>query len=330
MISQTRRRRRRAAQFRRFRKAFLRADGRFSDRAGAALFLDSPLGGKPLNHLSTPALAFCLSLALAGCGGGGSDASVTSAPPVAAASVVAALTGTTCATSGNTDVLGGLAFQTSHRINARDYGCLIVRKDAGHPVFDGQESARFEVRPGDCSATASYDDCTQDRSRHEINETTQAPTNGKTLVYTTHLFIPEQAQLRPRGKNTMFLTQINVVDGEDYGTLAYLEVAENGDLLVRTDKDFGFDIRSQVPVAANPFGRWIEIRWEIKSSTGPDGSLKVYVDGVLKVDESRPTLPTATAANRLKIGIYNVFKSRALEPYGNQVVYFDGIARVMR
>ena len=284
-----------------------------------------------MNNPIPPALALALAVALAGCGGGGAAPALPEVvTPAASAPATAVLTGTSCATRTNTDALGGLALQTSHRVNARDYGCLIVRKDAGHPVFDGAESARFEVRDGDCSATATYDDCTQDRSRHEINETTVAPSNGTTLVYTTHLFIPEQARLKPRGRNTMFLTQINVVDGDDYGTLAYLEVADNGELWVRTDKGFSFGIEQQYPVHANPVAKWIKITWEIKSSTGADGYLKVYVDDVLKVNESRPTLPSATASNRLKIGIYNVFRSRATEPYGTQVVYFDGISRSVR
>lgn len=128
----------------------------------------------------------------------------------------------------------------------------------------------------------------------------------------------------------MFLTQINVVDGEFYGTLACLEVAESGELWVRTDKGFSFEIERQYPVYSNPIGKWIKLTWEIRSSTGPDGYLKVDVDDVLKVNESRPTLPSATSVNRLKIGIYNVFRSRALEPCGNQVVYFDGIAKTVR
>ncbi len=268
-------------------------------------------------------LALGLVFALAGCGGGGSDG----ASPVAAS---AADTGTSCAVNNNTDVLGGLAFQTSHRINAQVYGCQIVRKDAGHPVFDDAESARFEVRAGDCSATSTYDDCAQDRSRHEINETTQAPTVGKTLVYTTRLFIPDQERFKPRGRNTMFLTQINVVDGGDYGTLAYLEVVDGGALWVRTDKGFTFEIERQYPVVADAFGKWIKVTWEIRSSTGADGFLKVYVDDVLKVNESRATLPSAAATVRLKVGIYNVFRSRALEPYGNQVAYFDGVTKAVR
>ena len=115
-----------------------------------------------------------------------------------------------------------------------------------------------------------------------------------------------------------------------YGTLAYLEVADNGDLLVRSDTGFTFGIEKKYPVYSNPVGKWIKVGWEIRSSTGPDGYLKVYVDDVLKVNESRPTLPSATASNRLRVGIYNVFLSKALEPYGNQVVYFDGISKSVR
>lgn len=287
-----------------------------------------------MNNLTPTVLALCLAVAVAGCGGGGSgpDAFASAEAPAPAAPVApASLTGSSCATGANTDVFGGLTFQTSHRLNARDYGCLIVRKDAGHPVFDGAESARFEVRAGDCNASASYDDCTQDRSRHEINEITQLPTNGRTLAYTTHVYIPRQANFKPHGKNTLFLTQINFVDtGDVYGTLAYLEVADNGDLLVRSDTGFTFGIEKKYPVYSNPVGKWIKVGWEIRSSTGPDGYLKVYVDDVLMVNESRPTLPSATAANRLRLGIYNVFLSKALEPYGNQVVFFDGISKSVR
>lgn len=231
----------------------------------------------------------------------------------------------------NQDVLGGLTFQNAHRINAPSHACTIVRAEAGHPVHGGAESARFEVRRGDCSASVSFDDCTNDRSRSEINETTVEPTNGKTLVYTTHLFIPAVKRIKPLGKNTLFFTQINFVDDFGlYGTLAYLEVGEDGGLLVRTDKGFTFDIQAKYPVLSNPYDRWIKLTWEIKSSVGPDGYIKVYVNDVLKVSESRPTLPHVTATNRLKFGIYNVFMVRALEPYFTQVVYFDSVSKIVR
>ncbi len=231
----------------------------------------------------------------------------------------------------NHDVLGGLTFQNAHRINAPSHACTIVRADAGHPVHSAAESARFEVRPGDCSASVSFDDCSNDRSRSEINETTVEPTNGKTLVYTTHLFIRAVERIKPLGKNTLFLTQVNFVDDFGlYGTLAYLEVGQDGGLLVRTDKGFSFDIQAKYPILSNPYDRWIKLTWEIRSSVGPDGYIKVYVDDVLKVSESRPTLPHVTATNRLKVGIYNVFLSRALEPYFTQVIYFDSISKMVR
>ena len=238
---------------------------------------------------------------------------------------------TSCAVKNNQDVLGGLAFQNAHRINAPGHACTIVLADKGHPVHSGSESARFEVRPGDCSASASFDDCINDRSRSEINETTVEPTHGKTLLYTTHLFIPAVKRLKPLGKNTLFLTQINFVDDFGlYGTLAYLEVGEDGGLLVRTDKGFTYDIHAKYPVLANPYDKWIKLAWEIRSSVGPDGFIKVYVNDVLKVHESRPTLPHLTATNRLKFGIYNVFMVRALKPYFTQVVYFDSVSKIVR
>lgn len=115
-----------------------------------------------------------------------------------------------------------------------------------------------------------------------------------------------------------------------YGTLAYLEVGDDGGLLVRTDKGFTYDIQTKYPVLANPYDKWIKLAREVKSSAGPDGFIKVYVNDVLKVNESRPTLPHLTATNRLKFGIYNVFMVRALEPYFTQVVYFDSVSKIVR
>ena len=80
----------------------------------------------------------------------------------------------------------------------------------------------------------------------------------------------------------------------------------------------------------DPCDKWIKLAWEINSSVGPDGFIKVYVANVLKVNESKPTLPHLTATSRLKFGIYNVFMVRALEPYFTQVVYLDSVSEIVR
>jgi hypothetical protein len=273
----------------------------------------------------------CLVALLAGCGGGGGgDDTVTTVPgPVDATltGVMVTPTGAPC-TDTSIDATGGLRFETSAPRGAQAYGCLAVDAAAAQPVFDGTQSLRFEVRPGDCSANDfGYSDCPNDRSRHEINESSRPGTQGKLVVYEMRVFVPAQPRLFPQGGNVLFLTQINFTQDDLYGTTAYLEVGRSGELLVRTHVGFTWDILKQHVVHANPVDRWVHVRFEIKSTAQPDGYIKVYVDGVLKVDEVRATLPNASAGHSLRLGIYNAFLSRASEPYRTQVVYFDGIKK---
>jgi hypothetical protein len=238
--------------------------------------------------------------------------------------------GTPCFNVSDPDVLGPMQFETSQSINAKSYGCLIVNSADSQPVIDGNRSARFEVRPGDCSASTGWDDCPNDRSRHEINESNIASTQGQVISWETKVFVPTQPRLRPRGKNMLSLTQINYGDNNNYGTVAYLEVGENNELMIRTHVGLSFQILNKYVVAQNPVNRWVKVRYEIKSSANPDGYLKVYVDDVLAVDEQRVTLPSLTAKNYLKIGIYNSYKSMASEAYDTQVVYFDGLTKTVK
>lgn len=237
--------------------------------------------------------------------------------------------GLTCASS-NADVFGTMAFETSQPIRAKPWGCLVVNAADQQPTWDGHQAVRFEVRPSDCSASSSFDDCANDRSRHEINEAGIGPTQGQILTWEERIFIPSQPKFRPKGGNIMFLTQINFIDDSHYGTVAYIEVAPDGALMIRTHVDLTFNILRKYVVHKNPTDKWVKFKFEVKSTSQPDGYLKVYVDDQLVVDEVRPTLPTPTSVNFLKLGIYNAFKSQAIEPYGTQIVYFDGLSKTVK
>ena len=287
-----------------------------------------------------PRLLNCLSLALliavSGCGGGGDsggDEVVAGKPSPADPTLTGLMvtpTGTTCTGVTDADTTGGLDFETSHPIRAQAYGCLAVDAANRQPVFAGTKSLRFEVRPGDCSANRGYDDCINDRSRHEINELQRSGTQGKVITYDTHLYLPVQPRLRPKGGSALFLTQIHFVQDDIYGVTAYLEVSQSGQLQVRTHIGFTYDTLNLYTVLENPFERWVQVRYEVKSTSQPDGYIRVYVDGVLKVDETRATLPNASAGHSLKLGIYNSFLTRASEPHTTQVVYFDGLAKQVK
>lgn len=298
------------------------------------------------------ALTVCATLTA--CGGGGSTSSsspivqipTTATPPPAPTpppppppppppvDLIATPAGTSCNNERDPDVFGGVVFSTSHPIQAKSHGCLIVNSTDKQPVFDGLRSVRFEVRPEDCNASASFDDCPNDRSRHEINENEgSSGTSGQVITWEENFYIPKQVRFRPKGNgnNALFITQINFKSKTEYGTLAYLEIGQNGELMVSTQNDFTFVVKKKYIIANSfPVDTWTNIKFEVLSTPQSSGYLKVYLNGKLVVEENRPTLPTAEHSNLLKFGIYNAFKSLATEPYATQVIYFDGVKKSVR
>lgn len=277
--------------------------------------------------------ALALAALLSACGGGGSGVTNTTSGGTQNAFSYPLLTtpsGSTCVGVSAPDVFGSMVFETAQPINAKSWGCLLVESADKQAVFDGHQSARFEVRPGDCSANSGFNDCVNDRSRHEINESGIGPTQGQIITWEERIFIPSQPRFRPKGGNIMFLSQINFIDSANYGTVAYIEVAQDGSLMIRTHVGMTFNILNQYVVHRNPVDKWVKFKFEVKSTAQPDGYLKVYVDDQLVVDETRQTLPTPTSVNWLKMGIYNAFKSQATEAYDTQIVYYDGLSKVVK
>jgi hypothetical protein len=294
----------------------------------------------------TPILALLL---LAACGGGSSGDSklpVITVPPFTTATVIAppppppppspvdllaTPTGTSCVNERDPDVFD-VAFETVNTVQSQSHGCLIVNSTDKQPVFDGLRSARFEVRPEDCGASVSFNDCTNDRSRHEIREKGDASTSGQVITWELNFYIPKQVRFRPRGdKNALFITQINIKNKADHGPLAFLEIGQNGELMVRTHIDFTWDIKNRHVIANSfPVDTWTNIKFEVLSTPQSNGYLKVYLNGKLVVEENRPTLPTAEHSDNMRFGIYNSFKSLATEAYATQVIYFDGVKKSVR
>lgn len=246
---------------------------------------------------------------LVGCGGGGEGGSSSAANTDFAYS-----TDHPCIS--NNDTMPGLNMRVP---KDNTHGCALV----SNPVLDGAYSLKFTVNPGDCFHT----DCATDRSRYEIHDDQFNSMNNQTVRYVTNIYIPTQNQLRPRGNNTLFLTQINLKNNNGYyHTLAYLEVDQANRLVARTHSGFTWTIANKRLLTANIFDRWINIVYEIKAGT-TDGYIKIWADNTLLVHESRPTTQTVNDYFSLKLGIYNSFRSQALDPYATQIVYFDGINR---
>jgi hypothetical protein len=237
---------------------------------------------------------------------------------------------TSCVDNLNADVFGNLSVGTTHPLKAKSYGCLIVNKNENFPIFNGSQTSRFEVRNGDCSGNSGFNDCTNDRSRHEINEINLTNLIGKTVVYQTYLYIPTQKRFRPAGNNLLVLSQVNFSDNINFGALSYIVMGENNNLFIQTHKGFTWEPNKQVTITNSPYDKWISIRYETKLSSGVDGNFKVYVNDQLLINEDRATLPTDNSYLGLKLGIYNSFISSAKEPYDTQVLYVDGVSKVVK
>ena len=295
---------------------------------------------------------YCLTIAaliaLASCGGGGgSDSSSSSSSSTTPASTMNLATpaGTTCGTvnnalrqpiATNTDVFGNLAFWVSSVIGSKSWSCLIVNKSDGQPVFDGNQSVRFEIRPGDCTAPNynSTSDCVNDRSRSEINTADQnsgvhpPSTQGQIITYEYRVYIPTQPLIRPAsaaGSSVlMVLTQLRNTHTSD--ALAYLCVDATGGLYLQTHEGFSWTPLQKVTIDTKPQDKWIKMKYVVKSTSASDGYVKIYVNDALVINETRATLPDAAQTQMLKIGIYDSFLSAATQPWQTQVVYFDGIS----
>jgi hypothetical protein len=234
----------------------------------------------------------------------------------------------------NVDAFGGLQFITF--LDPLPHGCRVVNTADGHPARDGSQSLRFELHANDCNSSPASPDCQTGRSRYEIFDHNRGlSSDGRVITYELWVYVPVQPPLRPRGGNIMFLNQLQYLPPTAEasavpGVLAYLEVGENYELLVRTHTGFSFEILNRHLVLPNPVGTWNKIVWEIGGTTQSNGFLRVYVNDVLKVDETRPTLPLPGWRHSLKIGMYNAFRPQSTEPFGTQVVYFDGIRRSIR
>ena len=269
-------------------------------------------------------------------GGGGSDSSSSSSSSTTPASTISLATppGTTCINVTNADVFGNMKFINPYTSGVTSWGCLIVNKSDNQPVLDGTQSARFELRPGDCGASQTFSDCTNNRSRTEIQEANYSVTQGQIITFNNNIFIPTQSNLYTSQTLSLTLTQIlyqyNLASGEliNYGDIAQLAMNKSGALIIETYSDFdgSFTRLNTYTVSSSPMNQWINIRYEIKSTASGDGYFKAYVNGALLVNETRSTLPSALASNTIRFGIYDHFQAggKASE---TQVVYFDGISK---
>jgi hypothetical protein len=196
----------------------------------------------------------------------------------------------------------------------------VVHKSDGHPVRSGDSSRRFEVSAGDCSWDEVWNDCKNDRERHELYSTNTFTNSEDWFQWS--IFLPKDyeliypvkvalAQFHQNGSHPVWMFQNSsggyFVDNQVIGST--IEIKK-----ILTDEDMR--------------GHWTDILVHVKWTSKQNGFFRVYVNG-----ETQPRYTWIGATkekNRAvyyKVGIYRSFISRGNEPTPTQIVYYDDIAR---
>ena len=230
-----------------------------------------------------------------------------------------------------TDVASGWGSKSNWRksmpIGFKSHGYKIVSAGGEHPIRRGKNAIRFEVRPGDCGRNSDWNDCKNDRERHELSQRTNRHVAGDNYWFAYSLFIPEDTpSIWPTKVHIGQLQQDNPVFWlMSWTTQGYLvDVAPPG--------RFGRTLHTRKIIDADDLkGKWHDILLNMRFSTEKDGYLRIYLNNKKMYEYNGKTIDKGEK-NRFKFGIYRSFVSRYIkvkrvDEAPKQVVYFDEVHR---
>ncbi|MEC7915336.1 MAG: heparin lyase I family protein [Actinomycetota bacterium] len=234
------------------------------------------------------------------------------------------------------DLLSGWAFEMKQPTGFKDHGCQIVT--APHPVRNGSYSFRFEVRDGDCNSyDGGWDDCTNDRSRHELSQTWRPEAvygqdlypnrAGDEFWYSWSMWLPPKSL--QQGKTSTFIGQFNSDNSARFYLRDFGQGQQPKDGFGYVFNDRNYDLISQDILASNPGirGRWVDIMMHVIWSEGDTGLIELYIDGDITEILTGPNMDGATRTT-FDFGIYNAFISKCrCDVMLTQHMYFDEIRR---
>ena len=222
------------------------------------------------------------------------------------------------------DVGSGNTYLKSLAKNYKKYGVQVVDKKDGHKVRAGKKSIRFEVRPGDCGYNEDWNDCKNDRERHELS--------GKKFGsgewwHAWSIFIPEDfpiifptkamfGQFYLKGEGPIFAFE-NQWPDRNIGGGYHIE------------RDFiHYNKLDTIASDEEMRGKWTDILVHAKWSDKDDDFFKVWVNSQPKYDYKGRTLLKKSSKVYFKFGIYRSFMTRwrnknNLQDVPAQVLYFD-------
>ena len=216
------------------------------------------------------------------------------------------------------DEIKGLNARKSLPYGFKSHGAKWVTKSSTVPVREGNQSLRFEVRPGDCGRNDEWNDCKNDRERHEY--TTKSLTG--THWHGWSMFVPDDFE-------NVYPTKVALGQFHLTGRHPPAFMFQNGSGGLQVDPQIVLNAGKGPLIKPNEFrGRWIDFVVWANWTTKDDGFFRVYLNG-----ESKPrfawtgrTLKPGTKAY-FKFGIYRTYISRYRKgPVPKQVVFYDEIS----
>ena len=227
-----------------------------------------------------------------------------------------------CGVTYSSDVVrGDWQFDRLHKNGYQDYGCQIVSSDNGHPVRSGSESIRFELRDGDCNSSDTFDDCANDRSRHELTQT-GGQFEGEEFWYHYSIYVPPLSL--KSGQAIVFMGQFQQSNG--VAPLMF-EDFTGGYGIRQNDANYNWLFRGVLWPNASFRNQWTDVLMHIKWSSGSDGFIKIYFNGVLTKQLIGANIQSAQSTI-FHFGIYNAFISLCnCVAMPTQIVYFDEIRK---
>ena len=234
----------------------------------------------------------------------------------------------------NTDIFGPTEFYSVHPVGEKSYACQIVNKSDGFPVYSGNQSLRFELRAGDCSENTghSFNDCPNDRSRTEVAEVENSYSSiDKVITYEYMMYIPSQINFKPP-KTFLTVAQVLMFTPNNYVGLAQLIIDDGNNLSLALTTDFQWTRPSDEAlfVMEKPFDQWIKIKFDIKTTTSPNGFVRLTVNDKFIYEQVRQTSAEEKLNLRLRLGMYNSGISRFKSEWPTQIIYYDEVVKTIK
>ena len=220
----------------------------------------------------------------------------------------------------SSDVGFGNKYFKSLSNNFKKYGVCIVEKSKSHPTRLGQQSLRFEVKPGDCGYNNGWDDCKNDRERHELSGNRHG--DGE-YWYSWSIYLPKDFK-------NIYPTKLAMGQfHQSKGHVVWMFQNGNGGYLV-DNQVYGYTTRrDKILNQKEMLGRWNDILVNAYWTDKKEGFFRVWVNGKLSYKYSGPTKSKGKKVYQ-KFGIYRSYMSRykmakKVDLVPGQVVYFDEV-----